>query len=156
MMHAHGDDVLVVRAVEHDELAPSRQLRVHAPQVVVRELGRRRHPERDHPQPLRADPREDRADHTVLAGGIEPLEHEEQAARPFGKEAVLEHVEPLAEFVEELLPAGLVQSERVTRIAVRDPRRQTGLDPELGDHSVDGDVTDLAVQRILLRRPPRG
>jgi hypothetical protein len=45
----------------------------------------------------RVDAGEHRADDAVLAGCIEALEHEEDAAPSLGEEALLEELQPLAE-----------------------------------------------------------
>ena len=121
-VHPDGDDVLVVRAVEDPDLAARRELRVHAPEVVMRELVRRRRLERRDPAPLRAHAPEDRADHAVLARGVEALQDEEDAAPALGVEAVLEDVDAVVQLVEQLLAAALVEAERVAGVALRDAR----------------------------------
>ena len=78
--HPHGDDVLVVGAVEDADLAAGREHGVDAPEVVVRELGRGRRLERGDRAALRVDALEDAPDDAVLAGGVEPLEHEQDAS----------------------------------------------------------------------------
>src|SRR4051812_2652436 len=77
LANAHRDYILVVRAVEDPQLAPLRQRCVNAPEVIVRELGRRRDFERGDPAALWVNAGEDVLDRPVLAGGVDALEDEQ-------------------------------------------------------------------------------
>src|SRR4029450_11996955 len=101
------DDVLVVGAVEDPDLTALRAGHVHAPEVVVCELGRGRLLERDDPAALWIDAREDALDRPVLAGGVEALQDEQQAALGLGVEPVVEQRELVDELRELFLALGL-------------------------------------------------
>ncbi len=62
------------------------RMRVHAPQKIVRELGGRGLLERVNARALRIHAAEDVLDRSVLAGGIEPLEDDQQRVRVAGVE----------------------------------------------------------------------
>jgi hypothetical protein len=133
--HPHRDDVLVVRAVEDADLATHRERRVHAPEVVVRELGRRRRLERHHLAALRVDALEDAPDDTVLPGRIEPLEDEQQRVLALGEEAPLQPLEHEVQLRKPLVGARLVlQSEVVLCVALREVRLRSRIDPDLVEH----------------------
>ena len=103
-----------------------------APEIVVRELGRGRRLERGYAIPLRAEPHEDRADHPVLAGGVQTLQNEEQATGPLCVQALLKDVESLVQGTELFPGFRLVEAESIAGVALRDPRRRAGLDSEVG------------------------
>ena len=107
----------------------------------MRELDRCRRLERRDAAALRVDAREDVADRPVLAGGVEPLEDEEDAPLSLGVEALLQRRELLEQRGELLLRLVLPrQAERVARITPLQARGGAGIDDEPGQH-----------QRSLLR-----
>src|SRR5262249_51993495 len=135
--HPHGDDVLVVRAVEDADLAPRRKIRVDAPEVVVRELRRARRPERNDPATLRIDAFEHRADHAVLPGRVESLQDEEDASARLRVEAPLQLLEPAVQLLEHLLRLGLAfQAKGVAGVALGDLCRLPRLDADPPDHPI--------------------
>lgn len=99
----------------------------------MRELGRRRGFERDGAAALGVDTGENLADDTVLARGIEALEHQEEAALPLGVEPLLQDAQPLDELFPLLLGARLVVAEGLARVARRQFRAKAGLNTELLD-----------------------
>ncbi len=121
------DDVLVVRAVEDAELAARRQRRVHTPEVVVRQLGRRGHLERGCAAAQRVQAPEDRANDAVLARRVDSLEHEEKALGLFGVEPLLHDVESFVQVGEQPFAAALVEPEGRVRAALANLRRRSGL-----------------------------
>src|SRR5581483_2936634 len=136
LVHAHGDDVLVVRPVEDPDLAAARRLEMDAPEVVVREIDGRRLLERDDPAALRVHAREDAPDRAVLPRRVEPLQDEEHAALRLRVQAVVQHRELLDELREPLLALGLVaEPGAVAGIPLVEPRLRAGLDSQLLRHA---------------------
>jgi hypothetical protein len=115
--HAHGEHVLVVRAVEHADGPARRAERVDAPQVVVRALGRRRRRERGDAEPERAAPGEHAAHGAVLPRRVAPLEHHEHGPLGLRGQQRLERAEALDEGGR-----GLGQG-----VALRNPRGRGGV-----------------------------
>ena len=105
---AHGDHVLVVEAVEDPDHPAGGGLGVDPPEEVVRELDRRGSLERGDAAALRVDTGEDAPDRPVLAGGVEPLEDEEDAPGSLGVQPFLQ-LRQLLEQRRKLL-GGLVLS----------------------------------------------
>jgi hypothetical protein len=134
--HAHGDDVLVVGAIEDPNLAALWARRVDAPKVVVRELGRVRFLERHDPAALRVDPREDALDRPVLAGGVEALEHQQETALVLGVEPVVQEGQLLYEHRELFSRRGLSgEPGMVVRLTLAQGRRSARLDHQLREHT---------------------
>jgi hypothetical protein len=104
-----------------------------APEEVVRELSGRRSLEGDDSAALRVDAREDLPDDPVLAGGIETLKDEEEAALVLGKETLLEDADPLDELLQLLPPSRLVETKRRARVTRHQAGRPAGLYTELVD-----------------------
>jgi hypothetical protein len=65
---------------------------MNAPQKIVRQLFRRRCLERRHSASLRVHRAEDVSDRAVLAGGVHPLEADEERTRVLGVEHRLQIV----------------------------------------------------------------
>src|SRR5207342_3867062 len=87
---------------------------------------------------LRVDAGEDRADHAVLAGCVEPLEHEEHAALALGEQTGLELREAVAELFEELLGGGLVlEAGKIAGVALREGGIRIRCDTERDEHGAD-------------------
>ncbi len=108
---------------------------VDAPEVVVRELGRRRRLERGDLAALRVDALEDGADDAVLARGVEPLEDEQHGVPALGVEALLELLELLprdGEQAQRVLLAA--EPELVAAVALRQLRLRARVDPDVFDH----------------------
>src|SRR5215213_2203396 len=122
LAHAHGEHVLVVRAVEDAELAGARELLPDPPQEVVAQLLRRRAAEARGVHAGRVARPDDVADGAALAGGVEPLQHEQHAARPalaaLGEELLLERRQPLRVLRLRLVRAGLALLEAGGRARV--------------------------------------
>jgi len=97
--HAHRDDVLVLRAVEHREHSGPRQLLADPPEEVVRELLLGGSAERHDVHPARVDLADDVLDRAALARRVHALEDQQDAARaaraPLGVELLLQRGDPL-------------------------------------------------------------
>src|SRR5512141_514309 len=93
-----------------------------APQVVVGKLASRRRLEGSDPAALGVQAGEDRLDDAVLAGGVDPLQHEEDTPPALGVEARLELLEPRVQALEVFLARVLGEAERFVRIAPRNHR----------------------------------
>src|SRR2546425_7921002 len=118
-VYPYRDGLLVVSAVEDADLAPGRTERMHAPQVVMSKLGRRRLLEGDDPAALRVHPRQDMTDRPVLPRRIEPLQHEQQRSPRLGPEPVVQRAEPCNQLVQPLESGLLVRKpEPIARIAL--------------------------------------
>jgi len=78
LVDAGHEDVLVVGAIEDRELAACRRMRVHPPQEVVAERLPARLLEGRDLGPERVQAAEDVRDGPVLAGGVDPLQHDEE------------------------------------------------------------------------------
>ena len=100
LFHPHGDDVLVVAAIENNELAGGRHLGMHPPQEVVGELFRARLLEGIYMDPLRIDARENVLDAAVLAAGVHGLHHHQDAVLVLRVEFFLKCLELVLELVE--------------------------------------------------------
>jgi len=107
----HHQHVLVVRAVEDRDLAIGRHVRVHPPEIVVRELGRRGPFEARHLHAQRIDAREHLADHAVLATGVHRLQHDQQPLARLGVEPRLPLDQLGAQHLGLLAGAGLLANE---------------------------------------------
>ena len=84
----------------------------------------------------RVDALEDLADDPVLAGCVEPLEHEQHAAPALGEEPSLERGQALGEVAADLLRRVLApEAEVVARIALSEPRRRAGRHADRVDHA---------------------
>ena len=112
-MHAHDEDLLVVRAVEDADLAATRQGPGVAPEVVVVDLLGGGHLEGVHGDALRVDAAHDVADGAVLAGGVEGLEHDQDAVGVLGGEASLILGHQLDAALEELEAVLLLDEVRL-------------------------------------------
>ena len=77
--HAHGDDVLVVGAVEDPDDAGVGEAPPDPPQEVVAALLGSRRAERGDAHALRVHLTDDVAHRASLAGGVEALQHEQHA-----------------------------------------------------------------------------
>ena len=117
-MHAHDQGLLVVRAVEDADPSSLRDADRRAPEKIVREILLARRLERVHVAALRVETRHDMLDHAILAGGIHPLQHDQQRPAAVGIEALLQLAEAL-EVVREhrlgvvlVVPAGVRGIER--------------------------------------------
>jgi len=77
-MHADDEHVLVIGAIENADAPAFRQATVRAPEEVMFQLLGAGLFETENLAALRIDPGHDMADGTVLAGGIHPLENEQQ------------------------------------------------------------------------------
>ena len=78
LVHAGDQHVLVMRAVEHRDLALGRRVRVDAPEEVVRGLFGRGDLEPLHLAALRVHGADHVPAHAVLAGGVQPLQHDQE------------------------------------------------------------------------------
>ena len=94
-MHAHHQRLFVVRAVEDADAASLRYADGGTPEEIVREFLVARRLERVHIAALRVEARHDVVDDAVLAGGIHPLQHDEQRPAAVGIEALLQLGETL-------------------------------------------------------------
>ena len=119
-------------------ISPARgEHRVHSPQVVVAELGRRRRLERGNPAALGVQALEDGTDDAVLAGGVETLEHEQNAVAGLRVEPLLQDFELCSQLVEVSLRYVLVsEAEIVACVAPRDPGFGSGSNTNLREHRV--------------------
>ena len=97
-MHAHDQDLLVVRAVEDADAPALGQAPDVAPQEVVVELLRRGLLERGHLAALRIDAGHDVLDRAVLAGRVHRLKDQQQGPAILGVEHVLLFRQPLSAF----------------------------------------------------------
>jgi hypothetical protein len=77
-VHARHEDVLIVRPVEDDDFAGSRNLPVYPPQEVVGGFELSRFAECSHPRAARIEPAKHMTDRPVLAGRVHGLEHDEK------------------------------------------------------------------------------
>jgi hypothetical protein len=92
---ADDQDILVVRPIEDADLALPRRMPVDPPQEVVAELLRGRDLERRDRTALRIECLHHLGDRPVLAGGVDPLEHDEDRMFALRPHCVLEAPEPL-------------------------------------------------------------
>ena len=99
LMHAGHQHILVMRAVENDDLALLRHLLFDAPQEVMRGFLLRRDFEAVDPRPLGVHRTEDVIDGAILSGGIQRLQTDEQRAFALSIKQILQlaqlHVESL-------------------------------------------------------------
>ena len=102
VVHAYDQHVFVVRAVEDHDFAALRRGNVRAPQEVVRRLFARRLFKRVHARALRIEPAKDVGNGSVFAGGVEPLEHDQQRVLVAGVEQILEPAQ-LVDVVRHLI-----------------------------------------------------
>ena len=105
-----------------------------SPQGVVVAFGTGGRTERRHLDALRVDPVEDAADDTVLPGGVEPLEDEDDTPPVLGEEEVLQFVDPLAELRQILLGLVLLETEHVGRVALCESGLVAGLHLDVIEH----------------------
>ena len=98
----YRNDVLVVAAVENRDAAIAGTMLVNAPQAIVAEFFGVRRLEGNHIDALRIEVREHMPGEAVLATGIHGLDDDQQLV-PVGREKqVLEHLELLAQFLEDV------------------------------------------------------
>ena len=90
LVDARNEDVLVVRAVEDADHPARRNLRVDAPEKIVTRLDVGRRLEARDGAALRIDRGEDFANRAVLAGGVAPLQNDEQRVARVGVEDALQ------------------------------------------------------------------
>ena len=125
LMHAHREDVLVVRSVEDRHLTFARRVRVHPPQKVVQQFLRGRPLEPGDLAAGRVHSRHQVAHHAVLAAGIEALQHDQQRMALLRVHQVLELVH-LRDVLRDLRPRLLMAlvPARIGRVDVVefDPR----------------------------------
>lgn len=98
---AYGDDVFIMGAVEDDDFAVARYLRMDAPEEVVVEFKRGRAFEGDDFHAVGVHAGEDLPDAAVLAAGIHALQDDEDAVFVLGIQAFLQVLEFGFEVVEE-------------------------------------------------------
>ena len=110
--HPHRDDVLVVAPVEHRDLAVLRDVGVHPPEVVARQLGLGGRLERRDPQTGRVHGAEDVLHRAALAGGVDALQHDQQPLLLAGPEDVLELGQPDGERLRGRVGGLLVAGRR--------------------------------------------
>src|SRR5438105_1030483 len=91
-----------MRAAEHADHARVRQPPLDAPEELVPLVLRRRRSERRDLRALRIDLPDDVLDRAVLAGGVEPLQHEQKAALSTGAAVRVEHLLQLTQPRREL------------------------------------------------------
>ena len=101
-VHAHHEDLLVVGAVEDADLAAARQVGGEAPQVVVVELQGRGRLVGVHGDALRVHAAHDVADGAVLAGGVERLQHDDDAVGVLRRQPLLVLAQQLDALRQEL------------------------------------------------------
>ncbi len=144
-MHAHDEDLLVVRAVEDADAPALRQALDVAPHEVVVEVLPRGLLEREHLAALRIDARHDVLDGAVLAGRVHRLKHEQQRPAVLGVEHVLLFREPLGAAREQLGRLALAQLEAagISRIEVLQTEALALRDAERIDVFLDA-VEDLS------------
>ena len=109
-MRAHDQGLLVVRAVVDADPSSLRDADRRAPEKIVREILLARRLERVHVAALRVETGHDVVDDAVLAGGIHPLEHDEQRPAAVGIEALLQLGEALDVVREQCLGVILVEA----------------------------------------------
>ena len=121
-------------------ISPRRgRLRGEAPQVVVVELQRRGHLEGVHGDALRVHAAHDVADGAVLAGGVERLQHDEDAVRVLRRQPLLvlaQQLDAVRQELDALLlvqEPGLVAGVEVLRQRHPPARRDAQRLDELGD-----------------------
>src|SRR5215471_17233104 len=115
-VHAHDEDLLVVRAVEDANVPALGQALDIPPQKVMAEVLRRRLLEGEHLAALRIDARHHMLDRTILACRVHRLKYEQQRPAILSVKHVLFFCEPLCATGQELGCLGLLQLE-VTGVA---------------------------------------
>lgn len=81
--------VLVVRAIEDDQLALAGHLLMHAPEIIAGQLVLGGYAKASHPHPAGVYPVEDHPDGAILAAGIHGLQDHQHLVLAFGKEQFL-------------------------------------------------------------------
>ena len=119
-----------MRSVEDADLALPRDVLVDAPQVVVGELLGRRDLERGDRAALRVERLHHLVDRAVLAGGIDPLEHDEHRALRLRPQAILEVAQALHCCCVSSSAEALSWPVGRARIEPSEADARTGLDPE--------------------------
>ena len=154
-MHPDDEHFFVVRAVEDADLAAGGEPLLVAPEVVMPELLARGHLEAADVHSLRVDAAHDVTDRAVLAGGIEPLQAQEQAVGVLGGQAVLVGRQELHALGEQL--HALLLLHEVRRVAgvevLRQRHRGAGLHPQGADEFTDPRRRRLALAHVAA--PPR-
>ena len=103
-IHHRHQHVFVMAAVEDDDFAIARHLRVNAPQVVVRQLDAGGPLPRHHAHTQRAGVSEHATHRAVLARGVHALQHDQELEALVAKEHVLQ----LVDFVCQCSHTGFV------------------------------------------------
>ena len=122
IVDAYDQHVLVVAAVEDDDLAVAGRLFVDTPEIVVGQFFGRRFLEAGHLDALGIDAVEDVADGAVLAAGVRGLEHDEHLVLVLGVEQFLQHFQLRVEFGQRGLALLLAAVEQT--FVVRIPRTE--------------------------------
>src|SRR5271156_155581 len=91
LVNPNDGELLVIRAVENCDPPPLRQHLRTAPEVIVRQLLRRRLLEGVDVHALRADARHYVSDRAVFAGRIHALENDEQRVSSISVKGILKH-----------------------------------------------------------------
>ena len=124
-MHAHDQDIFIVRAVKDSDCAPARNRIVNAPQKIVRELLGRGRLESRNEAALRVHSG-GMPDGAVFAARVECLQESEQTVALIGIKQMLKFAQavqhPLVGVVVALFP------ERVVGVAISQARLAAWLD----------------------------
>src|SRR6516165_1237126 len=110
-MHAHNEDLLIVRSIKDPDPSPLGQALEVAPEKIVVEILRRGLLERENLTALRIYSRHDVFDGAVLAGRVHRLEHEQQRPAILGVEHVLLLREPLGAALQKVGRLALIQPQ---------------------------------------------
>jgi len=131
LVHAHHQDILVMRTVEDNHLAFARRAEVGAPEKVVRGFLLAGLLESEHRRALRVHPAEHVPDDPIFAGRVERLQCDEQRLIAVGVQQVLQlrHAFDVPGDLGSGRVMGLVFA-RVGRIDLRQAHLRTGLDQE--------------------------
>jgi len=130
-------DVFVMRAIEHANLAKTGRIEVNAPQIITRQVKGIGGFERHHPAPLRVERTEDIAYRAVFAAGVHCLKNKQYRLFVFGVHDKLQFEHPLEVFFQTLLCLLLIKAHYIIRVPVRQLNRFFNRDLQFFDERFD-------------------